>query len=298
MRQLDWPQIQAFILRGYALTSVCYFVLQVTDAAAARSFLGRLVDGAATTPLQLTTAAVWAAGEPQLGYALNVGITWTGLLALGAGALPDLSFRSFPAFVAGSAARASVVGDTGPSAPEHWAGGLGSGNDHLLLSLFAPDGASLESLSGRLRQLFEGALRELFVFTGGALPGGRVHFGYRDGISQPTIKGGPSYNIPDAQPVSPAWNFVLLETPAPGTTFRRRSAWASTATSASFASSARTWPNLNASSPATDPPSTPSYSRPRCAAAGATGFPWPCRRLQTRPNPPVPQSGLAGARGR
>jgi Dyp-type peroxidase family len=216
MRQLDWPQIQAFVLRGYALTAVRYFVLQVTDAAAARAFLGQLVDGAAPTSLQLTTAAVWAAGEPQLGYALNVGITWTGLLALGAGALPDLSFRSFPAFVAGSAARASVVGDTGPSAPEHWVGGLGSGNNHLLLSLFAPDRASLETLSGRLRQLFEGALRELFVVTGGALPGGRIHFGYRDGISQPTIEGGPGYNIPDAQPVSPAWNFVLLDDPDAG----------------------------------------------------------------------------------
>jgi Dyp-type peroxidase family len=216
MRQLDWPQIQAFILRGYALTTVRYFVLQVTDAAAARSFLGRLVGAGAPAPLQLTTAAVWAAGEPQLDYGLNVGITWTGLLALGAGILPDLSFRSFPAFMAGSAARASVVGDTGSSAPENWTGGLGSGNDHLLLSLFGPDGASLESLSERLRGLFTGALRELAVFTGGALPGRRVHFGYRDGISQPTIEGGPSDNIPDAQPVSPAWNFVLLDDPAAG----------------------------------------------------------------------------------
>jgi Dyp-type peroxidase family len=57
-------------------------------------------------------------------------------------------------------------------------------------------------------------LRELHAFTGGVLPDHRVHFGYRDGISQPTIEGGPGPTVPDGQPTAPAWNFVLLDEPA------------------------------------------------------------------------------------
>jgi Dyp-type peroxidase family len=41
------------------------------------------------------------------------------------------------------------------------------------------------------------------------LPDGRVHFGYRDGISQPTIAGAPERKTPDMQPVIPPGSFLL-----------------------------------------------------------------------------------------
>jgi hypothetical protein len=49
--------------------------------------------------------------------------------------VPNLSFKSFGAFIAGAAARAALVGDTGPSAPENWIGGFGTGSDHVLATL-------------------------------------------------------------------------------------------------------------------------------------------------------------------
>jgi Dyp-type peroxidase family len=215
MTRLDWADIQGFVLRGYPLKAIRYFVLRVINAAAARAFLGQLTNASGGGP-HLTTAADWAHVQPLPETALNLGITWPGLLALGADALPGFAFKSFPAFVAGSANRAGVVGDTGDSAPADWVGGLGSGMDHVLLAFHAADVDHLDAATGPLGTLWgaEGAFALLHTFTGNMLPGGRVHFGYRDGIAQPTIEGGMGHNTPDAQPPSPAWNFVLLDDPA------------------------------------------------------------------------------------
>ena len=61
-------------------------------------------------------------------YCLNVGITWPGLIALEIKErVPAVSFKSFGAFVAGAAARAELVGDTGASAPQNWIGGFRDG---------------------------------------------------------------------------------------------------------------------------------------------------------------------------
>jgi hypothetical protein len=154
MRRLELSQIQGFTLRGYPLKTVRYFVLQVADAAAARAFLGYLVQGQNADSLQLTTADAWSDAGAKPDYALNVGITWPGLVELGAKTWPDLSFESFPSFIAGSKAQADVVGDTGDSDPAHWVGGLGGGNDHVLLSLYASDNDALEKHSQTLRQQF------------------------------------------------------------------------------------------------------------------------------------------------
>ena len=41
----------------------------------------------------------------------------------------------------------------------------------------------------------------------------RVHFGYTDGISQTTIRGGPERYAPDGQQPCEPWLFVLRATP-------------------------------------------------------------------------------------
>ena len=131
---LDLGDIQGFILRGYRMPMVRHFVLTVGVAAKARELLGRLVSGDESDAPQITTAEDWHVGfapgpgdEPRRSprrkpdYCLNVGITWPGLVALEIkDRVPTLSFKSFGAFIAGAAARASLVGDTGASAPENW----------------------------------------------------------------------------------------------------------------------------------------------------------------------------------
>ncbi len=156
-------------------------------------------------------------------YCLNIGITWPGLVALEMeDRVPTLSFRSFGAFIEGAAQRAELVGDTGASSPQNWVGGFGSGDDHVLVTLHAISPEAMTSYSDRLCALFaEGdAFREIWRQDGMALmemqngqpvPTAKVHFGYTDGISTPTIRGGPEHYHPDHQQPCEPWLFVLRE---------------------------------------------------------------------------------------
>ena len=144
-------------------------------------------------------------------YCLNLGITWPGMIALELkDRVPTLSFRSFGAFVAGAAERAALVGDIGPSAPANWVGGFGTGPTTCCSRCTRSARMRCSAYSDRLSALFaEGdAFREIWRHDGMALmemqdgkpvPTSKVHFGYTDGISQTTIRGGPERYPPDHQ---------------------------------------------------------------------------------------------------
>jgi deferrochelatase/peroxidase EfeB len=233
---LDLEDIQGIILRGYRMPTVRHFLLKVDVAAAARKLLGRFVSGDEADTPQITTAQDWHVGfEPGPGddpavpprcrpdYCLNLGITWPGLLALEVGSrVPNLSFKSFNAFLAGAAARAALVGDTGVNGPQNWVGGFGTGSDHVMLTLHAASPEALTTYSDRLSALIaEGrAFQEIWRGDGMALmelqngnpvPVPKVHFGYVDGISMTTIRGGPERYKPDHQEPCEPWLFVLLD---------------------------------------------------------------------------------------
>jgi Dyp-type peroxidase family len=232
---LNLDDIQGFILRGYRMPMVRHFLLTVGVPAAARALLGRIVSGDEHDTPQITTARDWHVGfEPGPGdnpadvprrkpdYCLNLGITWPGMIALELrDRVPTLSFKSFGAFVAGAAERAALVGDIGPSAPANWIGGFGTGADHVLLTLHAISPDALTTYSDRLTSLFAqgDAFREIWRHDGAALmetrdgqsvPTSKVHFGYTDGISQTTIRGGPERYPRDHQIACEPWLFVLL----------------------------------------------------------------------------------------
>jgi hypothetical protein len=66
---------------------------------------------------------------------VTLAFTWSGLRALG---VPDDSLATFPdEFREGMASRATILGDTGPNAPEHWGGGLAGDDLHAIAILFA-----------------------------------------------------------------------------------------------------------------------------------------------------------------
>jgi Dyp-type peroxidase family len=233
---LDPADIQGFVLRGYAMPMLRHFLFTVGNPGHARSQLGRLVSGDESDVPQITTAEDWHVGfAPGPGddladaprrkpdYCLNIGVTWPGLVALGIRErVPTLSFKSFGAFIEGAAQRAGLVGDTGPSSPQNWVGGFGSGTDHVLVTLHAISPEAMTSYTDKLSALFaEGdAFREIWRQDGMALmemqegkpvPTSKVHFGYTDGISSPTIRGGPEgYPLDHQQPCEP-WLFVLRE---------------------------------------------------------------------------------------
>ena len=215
---------------------VRHLLLTVGAPAAARRQLGRLVSGDESEAPQITTAADWQVGfEPGPGddpaaaprrtpdYCLNVGLTWPGLVALELqDRVPALSFRSFGAFVEGASRRAESVGETGPSAPQNWEGGFGVGNDHVLVTLHAISPEAMDRYSDRMSAwLTEGdAFREIWRQDGMALTEiengqpvftSKIHFGYTDGITAPTIRGGPERYHPDHQRPCDPWLFVLRQ---------------------------------------------------------------------------------------
>jgi deferrochelatase/peroxidase EfeB len=233
---LNLEDIQGTILRAYRMPIVRHFLLKVDMPAAARKLLGRLASGDETDAPQITTANDWHVGtEPGPGddlaapprckpdYCLNLGITWPGLLALEVkDRVPSLSFRSFKAFVEGAAARAESVGDTGANGPSNWIGGFGTGADHVVLTLYAASPEALTGYTDRLSALFveDRAFHEIWRGDGMALtemqdgkpvPVSKVHFGYVDGISMTTIRGGPERYKPDGQQPCEPWLFVLLD---------------------------------------------------------------------------------------
>jgi Dyp-type peroxidase family len=233
---LDLGDIQGFILRGYRMPMVRHFLLTVGVPADARKLLGRFVNGDESDALQVTTAEDWHVGfEPGPGdnlgdiprrkpdYCLNLGITWPGLVALEIkDRVPTISFKSFRAFIAGAAERANLVGDTGASGPQNWIGAFGRGSDHVLVTLHAISPEAMTSYSDRLTALFaeHDAFREIWRGDGMALMEMRdgkpvlttkVHFGYTDGISNPTIRGGPERYPPDHQQTCEPWLFVLRD---------------------------------------------------------------------------------------
>jgi deferrochelatase/peroxidase EfeB len=233
---LDLPDIQGFILRGYRMPMVRHFLLAVGVPAEARKLLGRLVSGDESDAPQITTAEEWQVGfapgpddnpdavpghKPD--YCLNLGITWPGMIALEIkDRVPTISFKSFGAFVAGAAERAGLVGDTGVSDPKNWIGAFTGGDDHVIVTLHTISPEAMTSYSERLSALFaEGnAFREIWRTDGMALMEtvdgkptftSRVHFGYIDGISMTTVRGGPEKYVPDHQEPCEPWLFVLRD---------------------------------------------------------------------------------------
>lgn len=178
---VDRSDLQGNILRGYALPHAAYLFVRVDDRAAARRWLGALVE-------DVTTAEPWTQGKPET--TLNVALTQAGLEALGA---PPEALAAFPEdFRQGMAARAQHLGDAGEDAPGRWEQGMGTGQAHVLVMLNAREREALDEEARRVLDPASGAKGGVTLVheqrTEG-LAGNREHFGFSDGLSQPAIKG-------------------------------------------------------------------------------------------------------------
>jgi Dyp-type peroxidase family len=188
---IDLADIQGDVLRGYTYPSAVYLFLRIVDADRARALLTRMLP-------QVSTAAPWQDGPPPT--ALHLAFTYAGLAAMG---LPAALLDTFPAeFREGMAARAERLGDRGPSAPEHWEPGLGTGEAHVLVTLYGVDEDRLEQARDALRGVgAAGAIKIVHEQRAAALEQSRDHFGFFDGIAQPSVLGsGVAPRPGDGQP--------------------------------------------------------------------------------------------------
>jgi Dyp-type peroxidase family len=185
MSKLNQTDIQGFVLRGYNLPFARYIFLHFDDAARARSLIGRLLP-------TITTGQHWENGKPE--STVNIGFTHRGLAALG---LPDATLLSFPVeFQQGMKSRATILGDTGINAPEHWEQLWHEDHVHAWLAINTQTAEALDAYYLKLHVLIEEtrAATELSTQDAAAImdngkPTTREHFGYTDGFGNPDYLG-------------------------------------------------------------------------------------------------------------
>ena len=118
------------------------------------------------------------------------------------------------------------------------------------------------------------------TLDGQLVPTAKVHFGYTDGITTPTIRGGPEAYQPDHQQPCEPWLFVLRQDAENYLVPEPRAL----CLNGSFAVFKKVETDVVASRTSCSQTGTRSilnFSPRRCAGGGATAFRSPCRRTRT-----------------
>jgi len=211
---LDMGEIQGNVLAGFNKDHQLFLLLRITDIAAAKHWLMKLTAHIATLEEVLSFNRLFSSMRQKIGRDprglvatwLNVALTFDGLMKLTptAGQFRDAAFRS------GLAARSAFLGDpTDPTAegnPKNWViGGPGS-NPDLLLILASDSHDELKLQADALRNEIGTAGVELLFEQRGQTrrdEPGHEHFGFKDGISQPGIRG--RLSSADGDFLTPRW---------------------------------------------------------------------------------------------
>jgi Dyp-type peroxidase family len=195
---LELDDIQGLIVQPYAMPCCRCVFLRISDAAGARALLGDLAG-------EIRTAERWTAKPASC---INVGFSHAGLVALG---LPEATLATFSEeFRAGIASRAAILGDVGASSPERWDPGMNDRDAHVLFLLSTQTPEVREAETERLVRMAQarGGIPTVALQDLDLEPDLREHFGYRDGFSQPILKGSGMEPIPGQEPLAPG-EFVL-----------------------------------------------------------------------------------------
>ncbi len=204
-QNLDLTDIQGNIVKAYGsfgFFKARYLFLRVDNGDKGRDFVARITS-------KVTSAERWnKASAPSV--TTNMAFTYSGLQAL---ELPTASLVGFPAdFVMGMSKRKDILGDDGPSDPEHW-DKVWREAVHIWISI---NGKSIEDieeryqwvtqqvdasggvtlLTGHRGEDAEGNLSEdlpyqdaSVLYDENGIPTAKEHFGYTDGIGDPVFEG-------------------------------------------------------------------------------------------------------------
>jgi Dyp-type peroxidase family len=193
-------QIQGNIIGGFNKDYQTFLFLKFNRPDRGRSWLGSIIPEIATSEEVKAFNALFKVLRHRSGREGIVKASWTniafshsGLKALG---VNQGELDAFPDdFKSGLAARAEskYVGDVGASAPENWVGPLGSKDVHALLIVASDSLADLNDLvDGYINDpTFAAAATVIFRQEGRTRVDkpGHEHFGFKDGVSQPGIRG-------------------------------------------------------------------------------------------------------------
>lgn len=199
MTSLALSEIQAYLFNDYKeMASSRYYLMQVKDAAVAKKFLAAVADS--------VTHGNNAAGDT----CLQIGFTSSGLAAIGYDNGKNLHTFSRE-FREGMVTphRQRLLGDFENSDPSTWEwGGPSTERVDLMLMVFGKSEETASAYFENLKRQFEGGFSVVHILNGKPLPREREHFGFRDGISQPSIKGSGQAPEGNNNDISPG-EFVL-----------------------------------------------------------------------------------------
>ena len=198
MTTIETHDVQGLITKGYASLPACVFVLlEIQDKAAVKKWLKEIA------------VEVTHSSAKYDHFALNIAFTFDGLKSLG---LPAASLDTFPLeFEDGMTTRHKqlFLGDFGESAPINWElGGRQNEPVHILLMIYAASDELLTDIYQKHQSHFsKNGLREHKQLETVVLTKRKEHFGFHDGIAQPTIEGLNRQDVPEN--TVPAGEFIL-----------------------------------------------------------------------------------------
>jgi Dyp-type peroxidase family len=211
--------IQGFVTSGYGhLTMAAYLFVRIMDAGPAARWIAELLD-------LIATSAPWPHDDrgksikPET--AVNIAFTADGLRACG---LPAAVLCTFPSeFQEGAAspARSQILGDTEESDPSAWElGGPNNEPIHAVVIVHARDAATLESAWAvertRCQRFQNGVVEHTGAPQQGYRPGTDAEpFGFRDGLTQPSIAGMDGTGVPSGEFILGYTNHYELIPPTP-----------------------------------------------------------------------------------
>ena len=198
--------MQGNVLAGFNKDHQRLLFFRIGEGERARTWLATIVDETATCEEVLAFNELFRRARSRRGGEaatpratwLNVALTHPGFAAFGVG---GAELALFPdAFRDGMAARAELLGDVDESAPSRWVGPFASSDVHGLLLLAADEPAPLDGLARiHTQRMAAHGIRIVFDETGRVRVDqpGHEHFGFRDGVSQPGIRGLTRRQSPD-----------------------------------------------------------------------------------------------------
>lgn len=174
---LDLDDVQGLVIRGYSNLPVARFGLfEMRDPDRAPAWLNAVMGD-----------VVSGAERPE-NRAINIAFSATGLRKLGLAREAMAGFS--PEFLEGmiTARRSRILGDVETNAPERWDWGGPDGPPvDVLVLVYGRDDEHLADAWGRIDRGDDGVT--LVRALDSRLVSDREHFGFRDGLSQPTVEG-------------------------------------------------------------------------------------------------------------
>ena len=202
---LEFDDIQYILLTRAPAITGRYEFLSFRSADAGRAWLAAILE--TVHSVQQARASI----EKDNRW-VSVAFTWNGLRTLG---VEEASLVTFPEeFKQGMVARAEVLGDTGANHPDNWIGGLDSPDLHAIVILFARDEEErvrCQAEHDKFIAQCDGVevLSSLDLEATPPFEYAHDHFGYRDRLSEPVIKGSGEEPTPGSGAPLKAGEFIL-----------------------------------------------------------------------------------------